>query len=81
MLTFVRNDRGKTEAEEGAHDDLVMGLAIAFYIRNQQTKRPVPLPKPKYVEADYSPFGIKKEESRIDDLKNTVDYGEKLLVV
>lgn len=36
MLTFVRNEKGKPEAQEGAHDDLIMGLAIAYYIRGQQ---------------------------------------------
>ena len=36
MLTFVRNEKGKPEAQEGAHDDLIMGLAIAHYIRGQQ---------------------------------------------
>ena len=39
MLTFVRvekNDRIREEAEEGAHDDCVMALAIAWYIRPSQ---------------------------------------------
>lgn len=38
MLTFVRNEAHKlrAEAEEGAHDDCVMSLAIAWYIRPQQ---------------------------------------------
>lgn len=36
MLTFVRNDDFRPEAEEGAHDDCVMSLAIAHYIRPQQ---------------------------------------------
>ena len=36
MLTFVRNEKGKAEAQEGKHDDLIMGLAIAHYIREQQ---------------------------------------------
>jgi phage terminase large subunit len=38
MLTFVRNERGKAAAQKGAHDDTIMGLAIAYYIRSQQTK-------------------------------------------
>lgn len=29
MLTFIRNDKGRAEAQEGAHDDLVMAMAIA----------------------------------------------------
>jgi phage terminase large subunit len=36
MLVFVRNEKGKPEAQEGCHDDLVMCLAIAYYIRQQQ---------------------------------------------
>ena len=36
MLTFVRNEKGRPEAQLGAHDDLVMALAIAYYIRTQQ---------------------------------------------
>lgn len=39
MLTFVRNpaNPAKAEAEPGAHDDCVMSLAIAHYIRPQQS--------------------------------------------
>ena len=36
MLTFVRNEDWRPEAEQGAHDDCVMALAIAHYIRGQQ---------------------------------------------
>lgn len=37
MLTFVRNDKLRPEAEEGAHDDCILALAIAYYVRPQQT--------------------------------------------
>ncbi len=37
MLTFVRNEKGRPEALSGEHDDLIMGLAIAYHIRPQQT--------------------------------------------
>lgn len=37
MLVFVRNEKGRPEAKEGEHDDLVMGLAIAYDIREQQS--------------------------------------------
>lgn len=40
MLTFVRNENGKAEAQDGKHDDLIMGLAIAHYVREQQTYEP-----------------------------------------
>lgn len=36
MLTFVRNEKGRPEAQSGCHDDLIMGLAITYYIRGQQ---------------------------------------------
>lgn len=50
MLTFVRNEKLRPEAEEGAHDDCVLSLAIAWYIRPQQrvtmkTKEPEPVAK------------------------------------
>lgn len=37
MLTFVRNDKGRMEAQEGSHDDLIMAMAIAYYARSQQS--------------------------------------------
>lgn len=36
MLTFVRDESLRPEAEEGAHDDTIMALAIAEHIRPQQ---------------------------------------------
>lgn len=36
MLTFVRNEKGRAEAQEGKHDDLIMALAIAYQTRDQQ---------------------------------------------
>ncbi|MEG2679041.1 MAG: hypothetical protein RR949_03810 [Oscillospiraceae bacterium] len=36
MLTFVRNDKGRPEAESGKHDDLVMAYGIALQGRKQQ---------------------------------------------
>jgi len=36
MLSFVRNEKLRPEAEAGAHDDCVMALAIAHHIRVQQ---------------------------------------------
>lgn len=37
MLTFVRNEKNRPEAERGAHDDCIMSLAIAHYIRPWQS--------------------------------------------
>lgn len=39
MLTFVYDEKWKAQAEEGEHDDLVMALAIAHFIRPQQRTR------------------------------------------
>ena len=36
MLTFVRSESYRPEAQEGAHDDCIMALAIAHHIRAQQ---------------------------------------------
>ncbi len=41
MLTFVYDENWRGQAEEGKHDDLVMSLAIAHFIRSQQTTGPV----------------------------------------
>ncbi len=35
LLTIVRNEKGRIEAPEGGHDDMMMGLAIAHHIRDQ----------------------------------------------
>lgn len=37
MLTFVRGEDQRPEAEPGAHDDCILALAIAHYARGQQT--------------------------------------------
>ncbi|MFC0235500.1 PBSX family phage terminase large subunit [Fictibacillus phosphorivorans] len=44
MLTFVRNEKGKAEASQGKHDDLIMGLAIGYKARDQQRKELFELP-------------------------------------
>lgn len=49
MLTFVKNDKGKAEAQQGAHDDLVMALAIAHFISSQQTASWIPIEKERKV--------------------------------
>jgi hypothetical protein len=35
LLTIIRNEKGRVEAPEGGHDDMMMGLAIAHDIRSQ----------------------------------------------
>lgn len=45
MLTFVRDENFKPTAENGAHDDCVMALAIAHYIRPHQSYIASPSPE------------------------------------
>ena len=35
LLTIIRNEKGRIEAPEGGHDDMMMALAIAHHIRDQ----------------------------------------------
>ena len=34
---FIKNEKGKAEAMQGKHDDLIMGIAIAYGVRHQQS--------------------------------------------
>lgn len=35
LLTIVKNQKGRIEAPEGKHDDQMMGLAIAYHVKEQ----------------------------------------------
>jgi phage terminase large subunit len=50
MVTFIINEKGRAEAAEGKHDDLIMGLAIAHYIKKYQRKTVDYAPKKKAPE-------------------------------
>ncbi len=68
MLKFIKNmdKKGRAEAEVGYHDDLVMALAIAYYIRSQQTFKLLPKE-------------IKIEETEIYDYKEFDSYTSKMI--
>ena len=68
MLTFVRNEKGRPEAQEGAHDDLVMGLAIAYYSRNQ-------------VVFDKSVITVNQVFNFKSEIPGKSDYGEEIVVI
>lgn len=78
MLKFIKNvkKKGRPEAETGYHDDLVMGLAITYYIREQQSFKLLPKTIPQTPEIDYSPFGSIRQELIRDD-----DYGSKIEII
>lgn len=59
MLTFVRNEEYRPEAEEGAHDDCVMALAIAHGIRAQQ----------RYTATAEAPSTVEWTESMWEDYR------------
>lgn len=44
MLRFVRSGRGRPQAQQGAHDDCVMALGIAWYAKDQEPLFPEELP-------------------------------------
>lgn len=76
MLTFVKNERGRPEAMEGEHDDLVMGLAITYYIRDQQSFKVAPKEIEVAPERDYTSFGYNSHEKARDD-----DFGSDIFII
>lgn len=59
-LVFIRNDKGRPEAQIGEHDDLIMGLAITYYIRTQQDFMAV---EPKKSEEYVLPFELQTDDN------------------
>lgn len=70
MLTVVRNEKGRIEAQEGSHDDLTMGLAIAHEVRLQVVfmEEQIDIP-PQYH------FSVEKHN------ETQYDYGEEIVVI
>lgn len=56
LLTIIRNEKGRVEAPQGGHDDQMMGLAIAHYIREQVifNQEPIILDKEHYFNSEVS---------------------------
>jgi len=74
MLTFIKNEKGRPEAQEGYHDDLVMGLAIAYDIREQQTFNLLEGHTSQPRELSFEPFKIRSDVSiRDDDFGSVID--------
>lgn len=68
MLTFVRNENFRPEAESGAHDDCIMALCIAHHIRPQQD----------YI-AKTEEETVKWTESMWEDYRNASKEGKEYL--
>lgn len=71
MLTFVRNEKLRPEAEPGAHDDCVMALAIAHYIRPQQSMA---------VRTVQGPEAVKWTEDMWTDYNNARPQEREMLI-
>jgi phage terminase large subunit len=70
LLTIVRNEKGRIEAPEGGHDDMMMALAIAHQIRDQV----VFVNEPIEVKPQYH-FNVERYN------ETQYDYGEDIVVV
>lgn len=70
LLTIIRNEKGRIEAPQGGHDDMMMGLAIAHHIRDQV----VFVNEPIVVNPQYH-FNIERKNEA------QYDYGESIVVV
>jgi phage terminase large subunit len=70
LLTIIRNEKGRIEAPQGGHDDMMMGLAIAHDIRSQVVfiNEPINM-NPKYH------FNVERERV------TGYDYGETITIV
>ena len=70
LLTIVRNEKGRIEAPQGGHDDMMMGLAIAHEIRDQVVFINEPIEVNPYPQ-----FSAEKQ------WQTQYDYGESIVVV
>ena len=68
LKTIVRNEKGKAEAPEGGHDDLMMALAIAYHIKEQVRFDTKPIIEP-------SIYNFEKEKPK------PKDYGERIQII
>ena len=70
LLTIIRNEKGRIEAPEGGHDDMMMALAIAYHIREQ-----VVFPSDTvYVHPHYN-FDAERSNA------TQYDYGDKIIPI
>lgn len=70
LLTIIRNEKGRIEAPQGGHDDMMMGLAIAHHIRDQV----VFVNEPITMNPQYH-FNVERRN------ETQFDYGESIVVI
>jgi phage terminase large subunit len=70
LLTIIRNEKGRIEAPEGGHDDMMMGLAIAHEIRGQVVFINEPI-----IVNQQTHFAVERYA------QSQYDYGEEITIV
>ena len=70
LLTIVRNEKGRIEAPQGGHDDMMMGLAIAHHIRDQ-----VIFPRDAIAVNPLYQFSSERQQA------TQYDWGEDIVVI
>ncbi len=70
LLTIIRNEKGRIEAPQGGHDDMMMGLAIAHHIREQVVFNEEPIVVPQQYR-----FNVEREAQPYQD------YGEDITII
>ena len=70
LLTIMRNEKGRIEAPEGGHDDMMMALAIAYQVKEQVVFINEPI-----VVNPQDRFNMERE------YETQYDYGETMTIV
>ncbi len=70
LLTIIRNEKGRIEAPEGGHDDMMMSLAIAYQVKEQVVFNAETIITPRTYN-----FSIERENA------TQYDYGEDITIV
>ena len=65
-LSFIKNENGRPEAEQGKHDDRVMAMAIAHYIRPQQQMT---------IKEEKTTEELEYEEKQYIERQSYINYG------
>lgn len=70
LLTVIRNEKGRIEAPEGGHDDMMMSLAIAYQVKEQVIFNSSPIVTPSQYR-----FNAERASER------QYDYGGEITVI
>lgn len=62
-LSFIKNEQGRAEAEQGKHDDRVMAMGIAHYIRPQQR---MTIEKEQVLKQNKLPFALRDDDEEVE---------------